>query len=278
LVSLERSYHGTTALCDKVSHLHSTGKVKKADAAVVFLKPNNEYMLYKMLGPSMSGIIIEAIQGVGGNIPLQSAYLQKMFALAKYYNIITICDEVQTGFGRTGDTFWAFTQALAGSGYAPDIITGGKPMANGYPMGVCIIREDLAALLGDSYFNTFGGNSVACKVAWTVLRELEEKQLIKHCQELGAYLFQELSKLPFIAAVTGRGLFLGITLKPPYDSIKLVEKLKDQHILVGLGADAAANPGEISQPIIRIKPPLVVTKANLDFFLATLQQCILYKN
>jgi 4-aminobutyrate aminotransferase-like enzyme len=264
IVSLENSYHGTTYLCNNVSHIYSNGFKKPfnelEDDKILFVKPNDINSLDNISFSNIGGLIIESIQGVGGNISLTNDFMQKLFSIAEENNIITICDEVQTGFGRTGNTFWAFEE----SGVIPDIITCGKPIANGYPMGCVIIREDLAELLGTSYFNTFGGNSVACKVALSVLNELEEKNLIIYCRELGEYFLNELKKIKSISFVTGRGLFIGFKLKKPYKEDEVLEELRMRNILIGIGANN----------ILRIKPPLIITKENIDYFIETLTDII----
>jgi ethanolamine-phosphate phospho-lyase len=267
ILSMEYSYHGTTYLCDKVSHLYSTGIAKESSnnnpLNVKFLKRNSKEDIDNNINAinTISALIVETIQGVGGNFNYSDDYLPYLFERAKENNIITICDEVQTGFGRTGHTFWAFEYY----GLVPDIITCGKPIANGYPMGCVIIREDLAELLGDYYFNTYGGNSVACKVALTVLEELEDRDLQTNSKILGDYLIEELNKLKGVNKVSGhgvnkvsgRGLYVGIELDSVFDSKYIVEKLRELHILVGIGANN----------IIRIKPPLVINKNNIDTFI-----------
>ncbi len=117
---------------------------------------------------NIGGLIIQCIQGVGGNHDFSEEYLQEMFNLAKANGILTICDEVQTGFGRSGHSFWAFEH----SKLDPDIFTCGKPIANGYPMGAIIFKQQLEQYIDEFYFNTYGGNSVACAVAKTTLEQI----------------------------------------------------------------------------------------------------------
>ncbi len=268
LLSMEYSYHGTTYLCDKVSHLYSTG-VKKLENGinykdgVMFIRRNNKMDILNYM-KNASGFIVENIQGVGGNYDLDGDFLKFAFQKAKEHDVITICDEVQTGFGRTGYNFWAFEYF----GLEPDIITCGKPIANGYPMGAIIIREDLAELLGNFYFNTYGGNSVACRVAKSVLEQLEEMELIKHSKEVGNYLKEKLEVIQGVISVSGRGLYLGIKMNNSYNTKNIVEKLKEFNIIVGLG----------SEGIIRIKPPLVVNKENINHFLNIFREIMININ
>jgi len=254
IVSLKDSYHGTTFLCDMVSHLYPTGIHKnKYDDNVIFIDRDNFYLEQD----NISSIIMETIQGVAGNIPLSKKFVTDLFKFAEKERIITICDEVQTGFGRTGHTFWAFEHFNV----IPDIITCGKPIANGYPMGAVIIREDIADLLGDFYFNTFGGNSVACAVANTVLSELETNNYIENSKVLGDYLKEQLSSIKEISNITGRGLYIGFTVN---NSKELVENLKENNIIVGIGYNN----------IVRIKPPIIVNKENIDHFIYVLKTLI----
>lgn len=260
IASLKRSYHGTTHLCDKVSHIYSTGKIKEQYSNdILFIEPNNLNDLDNLdtKTDNIGSIIMETIQGVGGNNELSKEFIQGIFNIAEKKNIITICDEVQTGFGRTGHTFWAFEHFNV----IPDIITCGKPIANGYPMGAVIIREDIADLLGDFYFNTFGGNSVACAVANTVLSELETNNYIENSKVLGDYLKEQLSSIKEISNITGRGLYIGFTVN---NSKELVENLKENNIIVGIGYNN----------IVRIKPPIIVNKENIDHFIYVLKTLI----
>ena len=258
IASLKRSYHGTTYICDKVSHIYSTGKVKEQYSDdVLFVEPNNCDDLSKLEFNNVGSIILETIQGVGGNNELTKEFMQSIFDIAKKNNIITICDEVQTGFGRTGHTFWAFEYFNV----FPDIITCGKPIANGYPMGAVIIREDLAELLGDFYFNTFGGNSVACAVANSVLSQLENNNYIENSKVLGNYLKQELAQINQVSNITGRGLYIGFTID---NAKEIVEKLKENNIIVGIGYNN----------IVRIKPPIIINKENIDQFINTLKNLL----
>ncbi len=276
-ISLKDSYHGTTYLCNKVSYLYSNGETKNNinnenkneidnENDVIFIERNDIKDLdniFSIPRNNMSSVIVECIQGVAGNYPLNTEFIQKLFSYADSNNIITICDEVQTGFGRTGDTFWGFEYY----GICPDIITCGKSIANGYPMGAVIIREDLSDILGNFYFNTYGGNSVACSIAKTVLEEIENRDLIKNSKEIGQYLLNkliEISENSKISDITGRGLFIGFSINDNNRAKDIVEELKNNKIIVGLGKNNR----------IRIKPPMIVNKSNIDYFISTLKKLL----
>jgi len=259
LGAMEYSYHGTTYLCDKVGHLFSTGEFKQTYAPDVVFIPRNDIESLSKHGNQLAGFIVETIQGVGGNVPLDTSFLQKAFQHCHDHGIITIADEVQTGFGRTGHTFWSYEY----SELVPDIITCGKPIANGYPMGAIIMRPDLADLLGERYFNTFGGNSVATSVALAVLKEIEAHSLSENSKRLGEFLIRELKTFRDVADVTGRGLFIGFRVRGR-NSKEIVEELKQRNVIVGSGANGT----------IRVKPPLVVTEQDIGTFLGILSSVI----
>ncbi len=257
--SFERSYHGTTWLCNQISHLTPTGVVsnplKKLD--VVFFSPDESVDTLQTY-PCVKAFILESIQGVGGNIEISKEWLRAI----REKTDIMICDEVQTGFGRSGGTFWAFEKAHI----YPDIITCGKPIANGYPMGACIFRKELEKYLPSTYFNTFGGNSVACHVAKVVLEEVENKNVVRYCEEMGIFLKKSLEKIGNpIKKVTGSGLFLGIHFDSTINVKNIVESLKDNYIIVGIGHN----------DVLRIKPPVTVTQEDLQYFVDTL--CVTLK-
>jgi 4-aminobutyrate aminotransferase-like enzyme len=251
--SFKRSYHGTTWLCNQVSHLTPTGLIDNYEKDIdvhFFDSDESPNTLYNF--PEVNSFILETFQGVGGNQEISTEWLQHIRSRVK----IMICDEVQTGFGRTGNTFWAFQKA----NILPDIITCGKPIANGYPMGACIFRKELEQYIPSTYFNTFGGNSVACQVAKVVLEELEEKKLQEHSKEMGEYLKSELLDYQNdIVKVTGSGLYLGVHFSEKINTKEMVERLKDHHFIVGIGYNN----------ILRIKPPMTITKEAIDKFVQT---------
>jgi 4-aminobutyrate aminotransferase-like enzyme len=250
--SLERSYHGTTWLCNQVSHIDSKGYIvdKNNFLNIKFYSPEKKHDL-----DNTNVFILETIQGVGGNYDVPYEVIQHI----RNNTQVLISDEVQTGFGRSGGTFFAFEKA----GIIPDIITCGKPIANGYPMGACIFKQELEKYLPNTYFNTFGGNTVACSVAKVVLEQIETKNYINHAEEMGNYLKEILLEVKNINKITGAGLFIGIQFEDNINVPELVEKLKDEKgYIVGIGYNNT----------LRIKPPLTVDKKTLFDFVEVLKQ------
>ena len=246
--------------------------------------------------------IAESVVGCGGQIILPDGYLKKCYEAVRSAGGVCIADEVQTGFGRAGSNFWAFQE----HGVVPDIVTLGKPMGNGYPVAAVVCRRELAdrfASTGIEYFNTYGGNSVACAIAEAVLDTIIAEDLQKNSLLVGNYLLSKLKVLsqshPWIGDVRGMGLFLGIEfvkLKDspstpvstthttsvskntddskketllPYTSLcqYLVDYLMRERILVSSdGPDAN---------VIKIKPPLVFSMSNADTLVNGLERGLL---
>ncbi|EDP96225.1 aminotransferase class III-fold pyridoxal phosphate-dependent enzyme [Kordia algicida OT-1] len=192
-------------------------------------------------------VIIECIQGVGGLDESTTLFYQGLEILCKKYNSLLIADEVQAGFGRTGD-FFSFQKHLI----TPDIISMAKGMGNGFPIGGILIHPKIKAsygLLG----TTFGGNHLACSASLAVLNIIEKEQLMQHVTKISEYFLAEAKKLPKLKNTKGRGLMLGLEFDFPVAELrkKLIYK---HHIFTG----SAANPN-----VLRILPPLTITKQHI---------------
>ena len=199
-------------------------------------------------GGDVAGIIIEGIQGVAGIIEPSVEFLKGLRDLANKYGVVLILDEVQSGFGRTGDFF-----AHQHAGIKADIITMAKGMGNGFPIGGIILSPDFKASFG-LLGTTFGGNHLACAACSSVLDIIEEEELLKNAKKQGSYLIQELSKINSIETITGRGLMLGIVVKG--DGKALRSTLLTKHNIFTGGC---ANPS-----ILRLLPPMNITQKESD--------------
>jgi acetylornithine/N-succinyldiaminopimelate aminotransferase len=199
-------------------------------------------------------VIIEPIQGVGGIIMPSDEFLQGLAALSKQYGALLIADEVQSGYGRSGKFF-----AHQHAGIRPDIISVAKGMGNGFPIGGILIAPEYKAsygLLG----TTFGGNHLACAAALAVLEVIEDEQLLAHAAEMGNYLRTELLAHAGAEEIRGRGLMVGIKYDFPIKEIR-DKLLSEFHIFVGNASDPT---------VLRLLPPLNITKAEVDRFLQAL--------
>lgn len=185
-----------------------------------------------------------------------------------------IADEVQPGFGRTGEHMWGFQR----HGVVPDLVTMGKPMGNGHPVSALAARPALLEAFArrTRYFNTFGGNSVSCAVALAVLDVIERERLIANARASGDYVRAGLSRLarryPSMREVRGAGLFVGVelgaspTLTAQQEAARIVNDLRHRGVLVGTtGRDSN---------VLKIRPPLTIARAEVDLLLDALDKSL----
>lgn len=212
----------------------------------------------------------ESLQSCGGQIIYPPGFLKKAFESTRRAGGVCIADEVQVGFGRVGSAFWGFEL----HGVVPDIVTMGKPMGNGHPVSAVITTQEIAdAFEGTkvAYFNTFGGNPVSCSVANAVLDVIEDEGLQQHAKQLGDYWISELVKIknsfPLIGDVRGVGLFIGIEIvtdlvnRTPATALarSITQRMRKKGVLISVdGPDVN---------VLKIKPPMVITKEDVDHFL-----------
>ena len=189
---------------------------------------------------------------------------------------VCVADEVQTGFGRAGTHFWMFeTQDVV-----PDIVTLGKPIGNGHPLGAVITTREIAGSFanGMEYFNTFGGNPVSCATGLAVLDVIRDEELQQNALEVGEYLKERLRQLQddhaLIGDVRGLGLFIGVELVRDQDSLepadseaaRVVERMKERGVLL-------STDGPLHN-VIKIKPPLAFSRMDADVLLSNLDSVL----
>jgi len=223
-----------------------------------------------------SALIIDPFFANEGFPDLPENFLVPVAAAVRKAGGLVICDEVQPGFGRTGSHMWGHQKA----GIVPDVVTLGKPMGNGHPVGGVVTgAETLNAFRrAFRYFNTFGGNPVSCAAAMAVLDVLEEEKLQENAREVGAYAVKGLATLAdkhaIIGNVRGSGLFFGAELvldraeKTPASDIatRVINGMRERGVLMGkLG---------IHQNATKIRPPMPFTKENTDFMLSILDDVL----
>lgn len=201
-------------------------------------------------------IIVECIQGVGGLDEATTSFYQGLDKLSKLYDAILIADEVQSGFGRTGD-FFAFQHHEID----PDIISIAKGMGNGFPIGGILIHPKFKpsyGLLG----TTFGGNHLACAASLSVLEVLEEEKLMENAQKIYKHFFENAKSIPNVKKIKGRGLMLGLEFDFPVAELR--KKLIFEHqIFTG----SSKNPN-----VLRILPPLTVKKQHINQFIEAVKK------
>ena len=227
-------------------------------------------------GAQPAGFLSESVLSSAGQIVLPDGFLTAAYGHVRRAGGVCIADEVQVGFGRVGTHFWAFeTQDVV-----PDIVTLGKPIGNGHPLGAVITTPDIAAAFanGMEYFNTFGGNPVSCAIGLAVLDVIADEGLQANARRVGKHLLSRLRDLatrrPLIGDVRGLGLFLGVelvrdrtTLEPAGEEASYVaNRMRERGVL--LSTDGPFHN------VLKIKPPLVFTMQDADQLVATLDQAL----
>jgi 4-aminobutyrate aminotransferase-like enzyme len=226
-------------------------------------------------GQGFAGFVADSIFSSDGIFADPPGFLGQAVDVVRDAGGLFIADEVQPGFGRTGAGMWGFAR----HGVVPDIVTMGKPMGNGFPMGGVVTRPDyLAAFTRDTgYFNTFGGNPVAAAAGLAVLDVIADENLIANAAQSGACLKDGLTALksafPRIGDVRGAGLFIGLDFNDPITGAPdpatarhIINAMKENGILIG----AAGLYGHT----LKIRPPLCFTADNAGFFIDTLRRCL----
>jgi len=314
--ALENAYHGTTGSCTGVSPSLSTGNIDKTtsthpdyayygrdvkllrvpdtfrgehraddpEAVSKYLSDFDDRMKQiegkevseSGMGCGLAAFIIETIQGVAGQVVYPEGYTQQLFKKVRDAGGLCISDEVQVGFGRVGSHFWAFEA----EGVVPDIVTMGKPIGNGHPLGCVVTTPEIAeAFNAAQYFNTFGGNPVSCAIGKAVLEVIENEGLQNNAKVLGEQLMKGLEyikqKHPIVGDVRGRGLFVGVelvkdrqTLEPAtLETRHLWEKMRDNGVLTGIGGN--------SKSVIRMKPPMCITASDVEEIIRVMDKSLM---
>ena len=296
IVCTNLTYHGNTTAVDAVSPLFYRTPREHAEVRTIpypdaYRAPLDlsgialtDYYIDKLeqgiaslraSGVGFAGMLVCPLFANEGLPRVPPGFMQRELATTHTAGGLFICDEVQAGFGRSGH-MWGYEAA----GIVPDIVTLGKPMGNGYPLAAVVARADLINEFRARvfYFNTFGGNPVACAVGAAVLDVIERDHLVEHAGAMGVYLRAGLARLAdkhaWIGDVRGLGLWLGIELvrdrisKDPAstEAHRAINLMKDRGVLLG-------RSGEFDN-VLKIRPPLPVDRSQADFLLATLDDVL----
>jgi acetylornithine/LysW-gamma-L-lysine aminotransferase len=260
IVAAMRGFHGRTMGALSATY---NKKYKEAFEPLVpgfsHVPYNNIAALEGAVTDQVAAVILEAVQGEGGVYPADPAYLQAARRICTENGALLIIDEIQAGLGRTGKMF-----AFQHSGITPDIVCIAKSLAGGLPMGAVLFGDSVKNLAPGLHGSTFGGNPLSCAAAVAALTAIQEEDLPGQAAAKGAYLMEELKSIesPLIREVRGLGLMVGIELKQkvaPY-----LQALQDRQII-------ALNAGLTT---IRLLPPLVITREQLDRVVAALTEVL----
>ena len=262
VLSCEKAFHGRTSLAVEVTNNPKIIAPINDNGHVTYL-PMNDLAAWEteLAKGDVCAVILECIQGVGGIKLATPEFAQGLAAACKKYGTILICDEIQCGYGRSGKFF-----AHQWLDIKPDIITVAKGIANGFPMGGVLISPAFKPVYGQ-LGTTFGGNHLACAAALAVLDVFEQEHLVENAHEVGEYLIAQLKELQktqkHIVDVRGRGLMIGIDLDIPHKDVRQ-PLIYQEHCFTGC---AGTN-------ILRLLPPLCLTKAEADLFIEKLKKTL----
>lgn len=294
VIALEHSYHGESHLASTLTANHNFRPDTMPASGVVFAAnaycyrcpfkktPDNcsfecakdvERVIQTQTSGKPALMIAEPIQGVGGAITPPDGYFQEVKKILDKYGVLFIADEVQTGVGRTGKHWFG----ISNWDVQPDFITMAKGLANGLPIGAFITTPAVADKVQKQQINTFGGNPVSTAAALAVLDTIEEEKLMDNARVVGDYLIEGLKDLQksfpdMIGEVRGKGLMVGMELadknKTPLaaETARVVEMSKDEGVVVGKGG--------LYGNVLRVKPPLSITKENVDTCLKVLKKSL----
>ncbi len=264
IITLTNSFHGRTLTC-----VAATGQEKFQKPFAPSLTPgfthvpiNDMDALNAAVTEKTAAIMVELIQGESGVNPLSQDYVDQVVALCKKKDILLIVDEIQTGMGRTGKYF-----CYENYGIEPDIFTLAKALGGGVPIGAVCAKDAVCAFSPGDHGTTFGGNPLACAAGLAVFQAMDEEKLLENAANVGAYLQDALKNLqksyPIIKVVRGMGLLIGVQFSRPIAK-DIQKKLFDKKYLIGSVGDS----------VLRIAPPLIMTKSDADAFLGTLESIL----
>ena len=254
VVAFRGAFHGRTSGAVAATDNPKIVAPFNAGHAITFVDYDLEAVTAVLRAGDVCAVIVEPIQGVAGIVMPSDEFIVRLSLVCGAHNVILIADEVQSGYGRSGKFF-----AHQHAGIKPDIISVAKGMGNGFPIGGILIAPELKALYG-LLGTTFGGNHLACAAALAVLEVIEDNNLLTHATELGEYLRTELLEHAGAEEIRGRGLMVGIKYDFPIKDVR-DKLLTEHHIFVGNASDPT---------VLRLLPPLNITKTEVDRFLQAL--------
>ena len=258
ILSLKKAFHGRTSLAVEVTDNPKIIAPVNACGHVTYLPWGDLGAARAELAKGdVAALIIEGIQGVGGIQVPSDEYMQGIREACTANGTVLILDEIQSGYGRSGKFF-----AHQYNGIKPDLISVAKGIANGLPCGGLLISPMFQPVIGQ-LGTTFGGNHLACAAAMAVLDVMEQEHLVENAATVGSYLLEQLKQIPGPKEVRGRGLMIGMEFDQPIKEIRQ-RLLFEEHIFTGVSGTN----------VIRLLPPLCITKADADRFLESYAKVI----
>ncbi|WP_185850136.1 aspartate aminotransferase family protein [Blattabacterium cuenoti] len=261
VIAFKGSFHGRTSGSVSVTDNYKIVSPFNAQHETIFHDYKDlDILEEKLKNRDICALIIEGIQGISGIIDPGFDFFCNVWALCKKYDTIFIIDEIQSGYGRTGDFFSHQFYPIQ-----PDLITVAKGMGNGFPIGGVLIHPKFKPYYG-MLGTTFGGNHLACTAGISVLEIIKKENLIENAKKMGEILLQELRLIPSIKEVRGRGLMLGLKFDFPIHDLKNILIYKEK-VFVGI----SNNPY-----VIRLLPPMSIKINHIKLFIKKLRNALVY--
>ncbi len=258
VVSFQKAFHGRTSLAVEATHNPAIIAPINNNGHVVYLPLNDiNAMQQELRKGDVCAVIIEGIQGVGGIQIPTTEFMQALRQTCTDTGTILIADEIQSGYGRSGQFF-----AHQHSGIRPDIITVAKGIGNGFPIAGVLISPLFKPVYGQ-LGTTFGGNHLACAAALAVMDVIEEEDLINNAATVGQYLQEELKKIPQIKEIRGRGLMIGLEFDEPIKEMRS-RLIYREHVFTGASGSH----------VLRLLPPLCLSKEEADEFIIRFKRAL----
>jgi acetylornithine aminotransferase len=259
ILTFENGFHGRTSAAVAVTDNPAINAPLNTQHEVTLLPLNAiELVIHEIGKGDVAAVIIEGIQGVGGLDEGTKKFFKKVRKVCKKKKVMLILDEIQSGYGRSGE-FFAFQHHKI----KPDIITCAKGMANGFPIGGVLLSKRIKAKYG-MLGTTFGGNHLACTAALAVLDVIEKERIIENVNEISEYLKKELAEIAAIQKVKGKGLMLGLEFDFEVAALRK-QLIEEKQILTG---------GSANKNLLRILPPLNIGKKEVGIFIKALKELV----
>lgn len=263
-IAMNHSFHGRSMGAVSVTgNEHYRTPFEPLISGVKFADFNDLESVKELISEKTCAIVLEPVQGEGGIYPADKEFLQGLRELCDENDILLIFDEIQCGMGRCGDMF-----AWQGYGVKPDIMAMAKAIGNGVPVGAFAMTETVAekSLAPGDHGTTYGGNPFVCAAVKTVLDIFEEEQILEHVKEVSAYLEMKLDGLvennEYVETRRGKGLMQGLVLKKPVGEV-IKKGMEYGLITISAGGN-----------VLRLVPPLVITKQHVDEMIEKLQKAL----
>jgi acetylornithine aminotransferase len=254
VVVMLNGFHGRTSLAAQCTEASKICAPINSGLEVTFIPLDDEAAAKAAIDGQTAAVMIEGIQGVGGIREASTSFWQTLRALTQQHGALLIADEIQSGYGRSGQ-FFAFQHHSV----SPDVICTAKGMGNGYPVSATWVKHGLPMAQG-SLGTTFGGNPLACAAATAVCEVIRDEGLVAHAAAMGELLQNGLASLPGLYNIRGRGLMIAFDVD--HDSYALRSKLLHQHQII-TGSSRL-------KETVRILPPLSIQKSECERFLEQL--------